>query len=95
MRKQKAKITIESVYSYTNNQAVHTSLETKQSIDIVTKIIKSLPTLQQIIIRMRDVEGYDIDEIATITATRPEAVRVNLSRARQRVREQYTKLSGS
>lgn len=95
LRKQKANITIESVYSYTDNQTVHTSLETKQSIDIVTKIIKSLPTLQQIIIRMRDVEGYDIDEIATITATRPEAVRVNLSRARQRVREQYTKLSGS
>ncbi|MDD2417180.1 MAG: sigma factor-like helix-turn-helix DNA-binding protein, partial [Parabacteroides sp.] len=35
------------------------------------------------------VEGYELFEIAEITGTQVEAVRVNLSRARKKVREQF------
>jgi len=43
--------------------------------------------LQRTIIRMRDVEGMDLSEIAYITSLTENAVSVNLSRARQKIRQ--------
>jgi RNA polymerase sigma-70 factor (ECF subfamily) len=63
------------------------AMEEKQTIEMVQKIINTLPALQQLIMKMRDMEGYEIEEIASITGARAEAVRMNLSRARQKVRE--------
>ena len=94
IRKRKNNISIDSLRNHTSGQTADNHMETKQTIDIIGKIIRALPALQQIIIRMRDIEGYEIDEIAALTITRPEAVRVNLSRARQKVREQYLKYTG-
>lgn len=68
-------------------------LEQKSSSDLIRKIIDTLPELQQAIIRMKDMEEYEIEEIAAITGTKPEAVRVNLSRARKKVRAEFLKLS--
>lgn len=62
-------------------------LERKDAADRVKALIERLPPLQQAIIRMKDVEGYELDEIAAITGTQAEAVRMNLSRARKKVRE--------
>lgn len=62
--------------------------------DIASKIrtmINQLPELQRTIIRMRDVEEMDIAEIAFITSISENAVGVNLSRARQKIREQILK----
>jgi RNA polymerase sigma-70 factor (ECF subfamily) len=59
--------------------------------DTVNKIrvfISKLPELQRTIIQMRDVEGMEISEIAFVTSLTENAVSVNLSRARQKVREQ-------
>lgn len=92
LRIRKNKTTVDILNYQTNGQTAHVTLEAKQAIDLVGQIISTLPTLQQLVIRMRDVEGYEVDEIAALTASRPETVRVNLSRARQRVREQYFKL---
>ena len=66
-------------------------LERKNTEDTIRRIIDTLPALQQAIIRMKDVEEYEVEEIAEITGTSPEAVRVNLSRARKKVREEYLK----
>lgn len=66
-------------------------LERKNTEETIRRIIETLPALQQAIIRMKDVEEYEVEEIAEITATTPEAVRVNLSRARKKVREEYLK----
>ena len=54
-------------------------------------LISKLPTLQQVIIRMKDIEGYELAEIAEITGSQVEAVRMNLSRARKKIREQLMK----
>ena len=69
----------------------HLQLERKNTEDILKQIIEKLPQLQQAIIRMKDMEEYEVDEIAEITGTTVEAVRVNLSRARKKVREDYLK----
>jgi RNA polymerase sigma-70 factor (ECF subfamily) len=64
-------------------------LELNDSIDCIRRLISRLPTLQQTILRMKDIEGYEVEEIAEITGCREEAVRVNLSRARKKIREQF------
>ena len=62
--------------------------------DLATRIrrmIDNLPELQRTIIRMRDVEEMEISEIAYVTSLTENAVSVNLSRARQKIREQILK----
>ena len=54
----------------------------------VKRMIDYLPELQRTIIRMRDVEEMEITEIAYITSLTENAVSVNLSRARQKIRDQ-------
>lgn len=68
-------------------------LEQQEVVDQVRQLIARLPSLQQTIIRMKDVEGYELSEIAEITGTQIEAVRVNLSRARKKIREQFLQLN--
>lgn len=68
-------------------------LEQREAVNCIRQLIGQLPSLQQTIIRMKDVEGYELSEIAEITGTQVEAVRVNLSRARKKVREQFLQLN--
>lgn len=49
--------------------------------------MKTLPDQQQMIVHLRDVEGYDFNEIAEVMEMNENAIRVALSRARKRIRE--------
>lgn len=73
------------------NDNPYLQLERKNTEEVLRKIIEQLPQLQQAIIRMKDIEEYEVEEIAEITGTKVDAVRVNLSRARKKVREEYIK----
>jgi RNA polymerase sigma factor (sigma-70 family) len=58
--------------------------------DVIRKIhqiIRSLPDQQRMIIQLRDIEGYDYGEIASMLEMNENAIRVNLSRARKKIRE--------
>lgn len=55
----------------------------------VLQAIATLPDLQQAVLRMKHIEGFEVEEIARITGSTPVAVRTNLSRARKRIREQF------
>jgi RNA polymerase sigma-70 factor, ECF subfamily len=65
----------------------HQQTEQKDMVERVRVMINNLPELQRTIIRMRDVEGMEISEIAYVTTLTENAVTVNLSRARQKIRE--------
>ena len=45
-------------------------------------LLASLPSGQQAVLRMRHVDGMEISEIATVTGSTTNAIRVTLSRAR-------------
>jgi RNA polymerase sigma-70 factor (ECF subfamily) len=64
-------------------------VELNDSVENVMHLIGRLPELQQLILRMRHVEEMEIDEIAALTGGTPESVRMNLSRARKRVKEWF------
>jgi RNA polymerase sigma-70 factor (ECF subfamily) len=70
-------------------------LEQQDAVACIRRLIKQLPSLQQAIIQMKDVEGYELQEIAEITGSRVDAVRTNLSRARKKIREQFMALNQS
>ena len=85
--------TIDDYYALAERDNPQLQLERKNTEQILRDIIQTLPQLQQLIITMKDVEEYEVDEIAEITGTNTEAVRMNLSRARKKVREEYIKLT--
>ena len=68
-------------------------LENKDAVEIIGMIIKNLPYIQQMIIKLRDIECLSVDEIADITGSEAAAVRVNLSRARKKVKEIFLKIN--
>lgn len=51
------------------------------------EIIAQLPPRMAMVLRMRHVDGLDISDIATLTASNEGAVRTALSRARKKVKE--------
>ncbi len=53
----------------------------------IKEIIRQLPAQMKTIMQLRDIEGYDYEEIAEILGMNENAVRVNLSRARKKVKE--------
>ncbi len=57
--------------------------EQSQEID---RILSCLPEPQQILIKMRHIEGMDIDTIAEILCTTESNIRTRLCRARQKVK---------
>jgi len=73
-----------------NNSSLQKQVEARDSVDWVSKIMDELPEQQKIIVQLRDVEQYDYDEIAKMLDMKETAVRVNLSRARKKIREQLT-----
>ena len=61
----------------------------------VKKIIENgLTPQQKEIIELKEIEGYTIEEIAMTLSSTESAVRMNLSRARKRIRECYRKEAG-
>lgn len=75
-----------------SGQTPYELMELQDAVTLVERIIDKLPGLQRQIIRMRDIEGYELGEIATITGTKVDAVSMNLSRARKKVREKFLEI---
>ena len=73
-----------------NNTSLQKQIELNDSVNWVAKIIEELPEQQKMIVQLRDIEEYDLDEIAKMLDMNNTAVRVNLSRARKTIREKLT-----
>lgn len=68
-------------------------LELMDSSQLMQQLFSKLPEQQQTIIRLRDVEDMSYEEIEEATGLTINTIRVNLSRARKTVREQYLKIN--
>ena len=66
-------------------------MEVQDDLNWVQKIIAVLPEQQKILIQLRDVEQYDYEEIAEMTNMKETAIRVALSRARKKIKEEMIK----
>ncbi len=78
--------------NYDNNQTnIQVQLEYSDELEQVERILKNLPEQQQLIFQLRDVEQYEYEEISEITQMNETAIRVTLSRARKKIREELKK----
>jgi RNA polymerase sigma factor (sigma-70 family) len=57
-------------------------------VNAIRQAISLLPEQQRMIVHLRDIEGYGFEQIAAIVNMNENAIRVALSRARKRIREQ-------
>lgn len=76
---------LDSVSVESEMPSPYTQLEQKDSVEQVMRIIDRLPDLQQAVLRMKHIDGFEVEQIADITGNRPDAIRMNLSRARKKV----------
>ncbi len=60
---------------------------------LIHRLINGLPEKQRTILQLRDVEGKSYKEIADIVGVSEEQVKVNLFRARQKIKQQYTEIN--
>ena len=92
-RQRHVKEELPQVQIYWRDETADRHLEDSDAVDWVKKIIETLPPLQKMIIKMRDIEDYELNTIAEITGCTDEAVRMNLSRARKKVKECFLKIN--
>jgi RNA polymerase sigma-70 factor (ECF subfamily) len=67
------------------------SAEREEKVDMVRRIVASLPEKQRQLIEMRDLKGYDMEEVELQLQLKPTAARVALSRARKALKEALEK----
>lgn len=66
----------------------------KERLALIHRLIGRLPEKQRVIMQLRDVEGKSYREIAVVLGISEEQVKVNLFRARQKVKQQYLEIEG-
>lgn len=75
----------------TQNRQPDKKLELQDAKILIEKIIDRLPDQQKIIMHLRDIEQYEYEEIEEITSFDRNYIKVNLSRARKKVRQELLK----
>lgn len=81
---------VHSNYDNKENNGLE-QLEIADELEQVAKILDQLPEQQKLIFQLRDVEQYDYEEISEITQMNETAIRVALSRARKKIRQELIK----
>jgi RNA polymerase sigma-70 factor (ECF subfamily) len=81
---------IENHRQYLENLPEEMKTDHSGIIQQIHQAIRLLPEQQQMIMHLRDIEGYEFDEISRIVNMNENAIRVALSRARKRIREMLT-----
>ena len=69
----------------------HTLLEKSDRLAFLSGIINDLPEKQRTIIQLRDLQHIEFEEIAAILNMNINAIRVNLSRARNKIKDELIK----
>lgn len=89
--KKKTILRIEKYPLASPGSSPYAQLEEKDCVGYVQELIGLLPPTQQAILRMRHLDGYEVEEIAEITGSSPGAIRMNLSRSRKKIRDVFFK----
>jgi RNA polymerase sigma-70 factor (ECF subfamily) len=96
MREKKDSQTEELTAEYDRSQDEanpHEVLEQKERLVLVHQLIEQLPDKQRQIMQLRDIEEKSYQEIAQELDITEEQVKINLFRARQKVKQGFLKLN--
>ncbi len=70
---------------------IHLQIELSETASRIKDLIEKLPDLQKRVMQLRDIEQFTFDEIEELTGLNANSIRVNLSRARKKVRDELLK----
>lgn len=79
------------VMNLINEPSPHESMVIKESDKIIRDIIEKLPEGSRVLIRLHDLDGKSYEEIAEMTGQNINTLRVNISRARKYIRDEFNK----
>ena len=82
---------LETMHLSTKTPDPEKNIELSESSAAIQEFVQTLPDQQRLIMHLRDIEQYSYDEIEEMTGLARNNIRVNLSRARKSVRQQYLK----
>ena len=66
-------------------------IEARSEVEILHRVMQDLPEMQRAVLHLREIEQYEFEEIAEVLGIEVNAIRVNLSRARKKMREELLK----
>lgn len=66
----------------------------KEQMNLIHRLVNELPDKQRLIMQLRDMEGKSYKEIAVVLHLTEDQVKVNLYRARQKVKQRYLEIDG-
>jgi RNA polymerase sigma-70 factor (ECF subfamily) len=81
------------IHLQTDDSDISLKLELSESAVIIKNLIKKLPDGQRTVMELRDIDQMSYEEISKITNLNINTIRVNLSRARKRVRDEFLKIN--
>lgn len=73
------------------NAGIEQKIEAEDDTNWINKILEKLPENQKLVFQLRDIEGQEFEEIATMLEISETNVRVLLSRARKTIKETLIK----
>ena len=79
----------EETMDYTNP---HESMVNNEQLALVYEMMNRLPEKQSTVMHLRDIEGKSYKAIAALMGLTEEQVKINLFRARQKVKQWFTKI---
>lgn len=71
------------------------TVERRDEVALIRHIVDTLPPLQAQVFRMKEIEGYEAEEIMAITGCSADNLRQCLSRARRHIREEYIRITNT
>lgn len=90
-QKQKTSHETDMVAMQAADVSPYRQLESSDSAELMHRLIGDLPEQQKLVLHLRDVEEYTLEEIEEVTGLSNANIRTILSRARQKLRENYLK----
>ena len=81
-----ANVTLEEKHDTPSGTTPFEQLAQSEQMNMLRKLMDSLPGVQRSILQLRDIEGFSYQEIASVLELDENQVKVYLYRARQRIR---------
>lgn len=91
LRKENKLSDLSVVHIQKNSTSDERIIEARSEVEILHKVMQSLPEMQRIVLHLREIEQYEFEEIAEVLGIEVNAIRVNLSRARKKMRDELMK----
>jgi RNA polymerase sigma factor (sigma-70 family) len=79
------------LFEHNREESIEKQAELRDEVIHIKHMMSALPELQRMVMQLRDIEGYEFEEIEETLGISLNSVRVNLSRARKKIREMYFK----